>query len=148
MAGFHSSWRKRFSGLKQQEEAEKSALEARDMKPDFPPIYFGTGQLSIFSAVIIPRFSKDLDAYLKTGAKMGPRADPGSQDTSRTASSPAGNEGRRRILNMRRNYLPPPEPDLSGFAFPSTTCPGQPVAIGMVLPNRRYPYKSFYKNLM
>ena len=60
-------------GLKQTEEAEKSAIEARDMKPDNPPIYLMLANIHI-QRRDYPALLKDLDGYLKL-VPNGPESD-------------------------------------------------------------------------
>ena len=72
------SWRGPFelaralSGLKQLEEAEKSAIEARDMKPDNPSVYLMLANIHIqrqdYSAL-----QSDLDSLPQTGARPAPK---------------------------------------------------------------------------
>jgi Tfp pilus assembly protein PilF len=74
-----ASWYGRFelaralSALKQTEEAEKSAIQARDLKPDNPQIYLLLANIHIqrrdYAALL-----KDLDSYLKL-VPVGPEAD-------------------------------------------------------------------------
>jgi len=65
-----ASWRGPFelaralSGLKQMDEAEKSAIQARDRNPDNPPVYLILANIYI-SQHNYSSLAKDLDAFLK-----------------------------------------------------------------------------------
>ena len=61
------------SGLKQNDEAEKSAIQARDLNPQNAPIYLMLANIYI-QKQDLPALLKDLDAYLKL-APTGPEAD-------------------------------------------------------------------------
>jgi Flp pilus assembly protein TadD len=61
------------AGLKQFEQAEKSALQARDLRPDNPPVYLILTNIHI-QRRDFPAIQKDLDTYLKL-APTGPAAE-------------------------------------------------------------------------
>jgi tetratricopeptide (TPR) repeat protein len=74
-----SSWHGHFelaralSALKKAEEAEKSATQARDLKPDNPAAYLVLANIHI-QLRDLPALVKDLDGYLKL-SPAGPEAD-------------------------------------------------------------------------
>jgi len=79
-----SSWRGPYelalalSGLKRMDEAEKSALQARDLKPDNPSIYLLLANIHMQQSN--PQaLSKDLDAYIKL-VPTGPVSDQARKD--------------------------------------------------------------------
>jgi Tfp pilus assembly protein PilF len=61
------------TGLKQFEEAEKNALQARDLRPDNPPVYLILTNIHI-QRRDYPALQKDLDTYLKL-VPTGPGAE-------------------------------------------------------------------------
>ena len=134
------SWRGPFelaralSGLKQLDEAEKSAIEARNLKPDNPSIYLMLANIHIqrrdYAAL-----QTDLEALPQTRSFRA-RGRPGAQDARRTASprrqqsetqARADAEQKptaeRAICASRecatsrahQETPPPPEPDSSGL---------------------------------
>jgi tetratricopeptide (TPR) repeat protein len=118
------SWRGPFelaralSGLKQLEEAEKSAIEARDMKPDNPPTYLMLANIHI-QRHDYPALSNDLDAYLKL-VPSGPDADQArkTRDDLQAAKQQAENQAQAKAQEKPhpdaqvapRVNAPPPEP--------------------------------------
>jgi hypothetical protein len=133
------SWRGPFelaralSGLKQLEEAEKSAMEARDMKPDNAPTYLMLANIHIqrheYAAL-----QTDLDAYLKL-VPSGPDADQArkTRDDLLAAKQQAENQAQAKAQEKphsdaqvasrantpppepAKQLPPPPEPDSSGL---------------------------------
>ena len=95
-----SSWRGHFelaralSALKRPEEAEKSATQARDLKPDNPAAYLVLANIHIqlrdYAALL-----KDLDSYLKI-SPTGPEADQArkTRDDLQAAMRSAQEQGR------------------------------------------------------
>ena len=113
------------SGLKQQEEAEKSATQARDMKPDNPLVYLILANIHIQQRNY-PALLKDLDAYLKL-VPNGPEADQARktqdqlqaamQETNKQENPQADAQGgsRTNASPQREKEPPPPDPDSSGL---------------------------------
>jgi tetratricopeptide (TPR) repeat protein len=133
------SWRGPFelaralAGLKQLEEAEKSALEARDMKPDNPPTYLMLANIHIqrhnYAAL-----ANDLDAYLKL-MPSGPDSDQArkTRNDLQAARQQAENQAQAKAQEKPhpdaqaaprgntpppetvKELPPPPDPDSSGL---------------------------------
>ena len=143
-----ASWRGPFElarallGLKQLEDAAKSAMEARDMKPDYPPTYLLLANIHI-QLHDYPALSKDLDGYLKL-VPSGPDADQArkTQVTLQAARQQAENQAQAKpqekphpeAQNVPRvstpppsteRELPPPPEDSSGL--PSLPPPVQDI---------------------
>jgi tetratricopeptide (TPR) repeat protein len=133
------SWRGPFelaralSGLKQLEEAEKSAIEARDMKPDNPPTYLMLANIHV-QRHDYPALSNDLDAYLKL-VPSGPDADQARKTRGdlQAAKQQAENQAQAKAQDKPhpdaqvaprvnapppepvKELPPPPDPDSSGL---------------------------------
>jgi tetratricopeptide (TPR) repeat protein len=140
-----ASWRGPFElarallGLKQLEEAEKSAIESRDLMPDDPAVYLMLANIHI-QAHDYPALSKDLDGYLKL-VPSGPQADQArkTRDDLLAAKQEAETQAQASAqqkpnpdakVSPRENATsaeppkesaPPAEPDSSGL--PSLTPP-------------------------
>ena len=145
-----ASWRGPFelaralSGLKQTDEAEKNAVQARDMNPDNPPVYLMLANIHIhrrdYQALL-----KDLDSYLKL-EPTGPDADQARKlrDYLQASRQQAENQARadaqerphldaqdRPIVNAaspapEKEQPPPPEPDSSGLPPLPPPAPSNP----------------------
>ena len=150
-----ASWRGPFelaralSGLKQLEEAEKSAIEARDMKPDNPPVYLMLANIHI-QRHDYRALSKDLDAYLKL-VPAGPDAEQARKmrDNVQSAMQQAEIQAQANAqekphppdaldasrVNMAspstEKVLPPASPSrFIGTPFPAATCERRTIIIG------------------
>ena len=120
-----SSWQGPFElarallGLQQMEEAEKSAIQARNMKPDNPPVYLLLANILI-QRRDYPALLKDLDAYLKL-VPSGPEADQArkTRDDLQAFMQKADNQIRAsaqekvhpETQNSTRANAPPPAPE-------------------------------------
>jgi len=69
----HFEMARALNALKQPEEAEKSAIQARDLKPDSSAVYLILANIHIQMRAY-PALMKDLDSYLKL-SPAGPEAD-------------------------------------------------------------------------
>ena len=121
-----------YSGLKRPEDAEKSALQARDMNPAYPPTYLMLANIHIqhrdYQGLL-----KDLDAYLKL-VPTGPQADQAraARDDLHAAMKKAETQAKAQpeqkpdpVKDMPRTNSsapetqqkmpPPPDPDSSGL---------------------------------
>jgi tetratricopeptide (TPR) repeat protein len=124
-----STWRGPFNlalaleGLKQMDGAEKSAIQARDMKPDNPPVYLMLAnihiQLNNYQAL-----SKDLESYIKL-VPTGPQSDQARRTRDQLQADLQQAENRARAAQNstaaiaepapEKEMPPPPEPDTSGL---------------------------------
>jgi tetratricopeptide (TPR) repeat protein len=132
-----STWRGPFElamaleGLKQIPEAEKSAIQARDMKPDNPPVYLMLANIHIHLNNL-SALSKDLDSYIKL-VPAGPLSDRArktrdqlqvdiqqEQNKSAATQEPSHLDAQTSaVANVEpasgNDTPPPPEPDTSGL---------------------------------
>jgi len=133
-----STWRGPFNlalaleGLKQMGDAEKSAILARDMKPDNPPVYLMLANIHM-QQNNYPALSKDLDSYIKL-VPAGPLSDQArttrdqlqaemQQAENRTRSEAQGTShpdtqnstAENAETAPEKEAIPPPEPDTSGL---------------------------------
>jgi len=124
-----STWRGPFNlavalqGLERMEDAEKSATQARDMKPDNPPVYLMLANIHIhlnkFQALY-----KDLDSYIKL-VPTGPQSDQARKTRDQLQADLQQAEDRARARQNstaasaapapEKELPPPPEPDTSGL---------------------------------
>jgi len=124
-----STWRGPFNlalaleGLTRLEDAEKSAAQARDMKPDNPPVYLMLANIHIhlnnFQALY-----KDLDSYIKL-VPTGPQSDQARKTRDQLQADLQQAENRARAAQNsaavtakpapEKEMPPPPEPDTSGL---------------------------------
>jgi tetratricopeptide (TPR) repeat protein len=142
-----ASWRGPFElaralfGLKQLEDAEKSAIEARNLKPDNSSVYLMLANIHI-QRHDYPALQSDLEGYLKL-VPTGPQADQArktrddliaarqqseTQPHTDAANNPHPVEQAAPRANApppepARELPPPPEPDTSGL--PSLPPPAQ-----------------------
>jgi tetratricopeptide (TPR) repeat protein len=138
-----STWRGPFNlamaleGLKQIDDAEKSATQARDMKPDNPPVYLMLANIHIHQNNFVA-LSKDLDAYIRL-VPSGPLSDQARRTRDQLESDLRHAEERARAEAKAqqdaqdsvassvatapdKDSPPPPEPDTSGLtSLPAPT---------------------------
>jgi Flp pilus assembly protein TadD len=133
-----STWRGPFNlalaleGLKQMGDAEKSAIQSRDLKPDNPPVYLMLANIHM-QQNNYPALSKDLDSYIKL-VPTGPVSDQARKTRDQLQAdlqqadnrATAGAEGslhpdtqNSAAANAEpvpeKEMPPPPEPDTSGL---------------------------------
>ena len=135
-----ASWRgpfelaRAFSGLNQLDEAEKNAIDARDMKPDNPSIYLMLANIHIHRHDY-PALLKDLEGYLKL-VPTGPDAeqarktrdeliaarDAAAQNQARANAQEKQNPNAQTASHAnapppqpKKDLPPAPEPDSSGL---------------------------------
>ncbi len=111
--------------MQQLDEAEKAAIQARDLKPDNPPVYLMLANIDIHRQDY-PALQSDLEGYLKL-VPTGPEADQARQtrDEIIAARQQAENQAQAAAQEKSRaeaqtapprNVPPPaPEPDSSGL---------------------------------
>lgn len=124
-----STWRGPFNlalalqGLEQMDDAEKSATQARDMKPDNPPVYLMLANIHIHQKKLTELY-RDLDSYIKL-VPMGPQSDQArkTRDQLQADLQQAQDRARARQNSAAASAAPapeqesppPPEPDTSGL---------------------------------
>lgn len=129
MAVDDSSWQgplelaRALFGLQQLEEAEKSAIQARDMKPDNPSVYLLLANILIYRRDY-PALLKDLDSYLKL-VPSGPDADQArkARDDLQAAMPSAENQTHINVPPPAPENEPPPPPGPDTSGLPSLPPP-------------------------
>jgi Flp pilus assembly protein TadD len=132
-----SSWNGPFelaralSGLKQTDEAEKSAIQARDLNPQNAPVYLMLANIHI-EKQDLPALLKDLDTFLKL-SPSGPNADQvrklqadllaAKQQAEQAGKDSGGRASADTASSPGKQKGPAVDPDLSGL--PSLPPPAQ-----------------------
>jgi hypothetical protein len=112
-----SSWHGHFelaralSALKRPEEAEKSALQARDLTPDNSAVYLILANIHI-QLRNYPALLKDLDSYLKF-SPAGPEADQARKTRDDLQATMRAEQDRARARSEAPGQTRPDEPDQS-----------------------------------